>query len=279
MVAFLWLDIIRSDVRDEVLLYQELHDHMLIHCTNLMSEDDPVDLIQHLEKFPRPFYEAVAPKIRARVLYILSSPNNWKDTTIDNIHKLTNDERLFSRRDDLILVLDCVAKSENFRLLKEFPTFLANAYKSQGKDRILVQKTSDICTDWYRKILGLICGSVHSKKENIVYLVFSQLSRIYPVISDIERLWDRMQEIAIARTKDFDRDLIFKATSRVGNELEPKVGACFANFVKKRLDWVRNIDSQLKRAIMNICDCKDLVKLTVPNRWVEYSFFVLTSST
>ncbi|CAG8490949.1 4682_t:CDS:10 [Ambispora gerdemannii] len=270
MVAFLWQDIIRSEFTRDSFLYSDFHDHVREHFYKLIASKNAEALLECLDIMPKDFNSLVAPNIRSKVFEILNNQNyHWTKKSVDAISRLLCEDRLFWTTDSAFRALDLVNKSREFHLVENFPRFLQNMMESvfESKEQSFWRKLTTVCTKWYQHMLLIDNVAGRQANGNVVNEMFFYLSQIYPIVAEVESITDRLQAIAIKQAEHYNHDLVFRATSLIGNNVHTKVQDCFERMIKKRLDdVVQKSDQKLLGHIMDICGCDNQNQLKVPNK-------------
>ncbi|CAG8459689.1 1476_t:CDS:10, partial [Ambispora leptoticha] len=276
MLVFLWQNMVRSEITKDSFLYSEVHDHTREHFYKLIASKNAEVLLECLNKLSNDFHSLVAQKIRKKVLEILQSQKyHWTKRSVDSISCLLCEDRLSWPTNEVFQALDLISKSNNFQLLESFPKSLHDVIESvfEYREQNFWKKLSIICIRWYQRILLVRNdnAAVHQTNGNVVNDVFFYLSQIYPIVAAVESITDSLQDIAIKQIENYNHDLVFRATSLIGN-MHQNVQNCFEKMIKKRLDDViQKSDAQkLLGHIMDICGCDNQNQgLKVPNKFSD----------
>jgi hypothetical protein len=262
----------------DVLLHNNTIDKSISKCfiervRESISHDDAVELENHFKRLQKDFRFDVSEVFQSHVLFLLESPKRkWTKDNITAIKKLLHDDSLNWRREEVIQSLELISESNTFELLSIFPELLDDWFRSDFTDT-KEKKIPKICITWFKNLLTKLDTNTStsasnrksSSENNLVFSVFMQLERIYPLLGNRKNIWQNLTNIAIERVRP-RLDQIFSATKFLIRIKEQEVRILFLDTIKDILNkTVQQINDQLITKIFTICDCTQGRTLEIPN--------------
>ncbi|RIA89917.1 hypothetical protein C1645_805996 [Glomus cerebriforme] len=261
---------------NDVLLHNNDLDKSIFECLierirECISHDDAVTLEYHFNRLPMGYRYDISEVFRSQTLFLLEGSNRkWTKENIIAIKNLLRDEGLQWYKEEVIQSLELISLSNTLELLNIFPELLDDWFHSEFSDT--KKEIPRICITWFKNLLTKLDTntSTDNRKENsIVFSIFLQLERIYPLLGHRKNIWQNLTTLAIERIRLCTESRIFGATKFLTQIKDDNVKALFLDMVKEMLNkTVQQPDDQLINKIFTICDCNRKI-LEVPNSMSE----------
>ncbi|RIA99608.1 hypothetical protein C1645_849990 [Glomus cerebriforme] len=262
---------------DDVLLHNDEFDksifkYFIEQIRENISRDDAVTLETHLKGLPTDYRHDVSEIFQVHTLHLLESPSQkWTKENIASIKNLLIDESLNWRRDEVIRSLESISQSNTLELLNIFPELLDDWFHSNHSDT-KEKSIPKICINWFNNLLIKLdtrSDGKSSNESNLIFSVFIQLERMYPLLGHRKNIWQNLSTIALERVSACSESRIFGAIKFLIEIKEEEIRTLFLDMIKGILNkTVQQINDQLTNIIFIICDCKSKT-LDVPNSMSE----------
>ncbi|CAG8450996.1 12083_t:CDS:2, partial [Cetraspora pellucida] len=233
-----------------------------------IESDNPCELEQHFKSFSGDIRDGCLTAFRNRFTnIILNNDFTWNSACLNSFFMLFS--QLFTTESEVVQVLELLSKSKNIDLLHKFPNWLKIAWESKDNKQ-LHKKIPSICEVWYSNIT-----STSQKGQNIVSLMYKQLSEISFIFKRRPDIYKQLIEIIEKRIANISIQLLLQSTSFVGR-LEakmPNICKDFARIFNDKFDpLINSTDDIMITNIVHICD-SSLQSLVVPNKLCENTVY------
>jgi len=255
-------------------------DNIIIHKTdrlrqiffdsikNNISQDNPHELYQQIIALPEEMQIKHFGIFSQRCLSMLkNSRKKWGNEQIKSLMLLLKQFKW--DREEFLDALDNISKSTDLSLLQAFLDPLEYCFETFNT--IKQSKILQICNQWFEQILDITHQNkaMYSNEDKFITIVFSILSKIYPIIGVRINIFNSLVDYAVKRVSLSSENAIYKATCSIA-KFEEQIYTRYFLVVKETLEKSSiNPNQQLIQKVRDICGCKKGEKFNIPNQLCE----------
>ncbi|CAG8561463.1 3988_t:CDS:2, partial [Acaulospora morrowiae] len=257
-LLFILNEVIGYDERLKTIVEKRIND--------FIKHDSPIQLYNHFQEVRNESQFDIKKLFRERLLKHLQYRGaQWEHRDVESLNNILHDKNLIWPIEDLIKILECVASSDQLPLLQNYLIILKLVLgQDQGYKSLLINKALATTYTWLPKLTALLAsksGASSALSKNIAFITFQNFSSVYKMVEDWPHICEELKKIVNNQLDPLSDDIIFGMASSVDG-FEPDVKRHYVTLAKTRLYRdVRDINDQLLRKIIRICDSKKLLHI------------------